>query len=735
MIVAEGYDAGKILAPEEKFGLNTLQQFIFDATNDGSSLTNLLSGSMQQYDIVYVDWKNGVDYLQRNAYLLETIIQWVNANKQPLNGVMQPNVVLGQSMGGVIARYALKDMENTALNHNTRLFISDDAPQQGANVPQGYQHLARHARSLYIRTGFTAVVVEIIQLIRGGVSPLAALSLADQPASKEMLINFVNGSNSIDNTVHNTWQTELKNIGYPAGFAGTPFRFVAVSNGSECANPQPFGPGANLLTYTGKANTRILGDLAGIGGLPLAGFLLGQPPLLLGVIPGRNDFAFDFAVNAQADGASNQVYKGKITYTKKILYLLPVSVNITNKSYNSSASTLPYDYFPGGYYSLGTINSGSNQTVFYKYNITVTNQPSFNFVPTVSALDIGSNNVTLTKADYLTSYVGANPPPTPKNTPFQNFITAFNVSKINEQHISIEARNGDWIAAELNSASPSANCSYLCGNQIINGPAQFCDLANYSFNLPSGSSISWSATPFNMVSFTSPNSASTNVNQIGSGNVTLIATIYTPCGTLTIQKTVQVGPIPLSSYSIAGATTVYASAGYNYALTFPIHTLPSNVFWRVPTGWSILSGQGTTNIHIWTGSQGGQVQCDFDNTCGSPTGIFITAVIGNGGPDPESTTPETSKLNTGLQLTATPNPANNIVKVTIFSSQKTVQSSDPVIRQIRITDKTGSIKKELTFNNKNAYQSVNVSDLQPDIYILQVYTGKEWLSSKLVIVK
>ena len=247
LIVAEGYDPGNITKPEEKYGENTYEQFINDATNDpGSQLIGLLSGSTQQYDIIYVDWKNGVDYLQRNAYLLETIIQWVNANKQPLNDLIQPNVVLGQSMGGVIARYALKDMENTGLNHNTRLYISDDAPHQGANVPEGYQHLARHARGLYIRAGVSTIIVEIIQLIRGRFSPIAALSLADQPASKQMLINFVNGNNTIDNSVHNSWQTELKNIGYPNGFTGTPFKKVAVSNGSECANTQAFSAGANL---------------------------------------------------------------------------------------------------------------------------------------------------------------------------------------------------------------------------------------------------------------------------------------------------------------------------------------------------------------------------------------------------------------------------------------------------------------------------------------------------------
>lgn len=357
-------------------------------------------------------------------------------------------------------------MENNGLNHQTRLFISHDAPHQGANVPQGYQHLARHGRELYVKTGVPFMVVETIQLMRGGVSPLRALSLADQPAAKQMLINFVNGSNAIDNTVHETWQTELKNMGYPNGFTGAPFRKVAVSNGSECANPQSFSAGANLLTYNGKANTRILGDIAGIAAIPIAGVYLQRPSLFLGVIPGRNDFNFDFAVNAQADGVSNQVYKGSIIYTKKILWFIPVSSVITNRSYNANASTFPYDNFPGGYFDLKAagfdLNNSTNQNVFYKYNITASNQASFNFVPTASALDIGSNEVILTKVDYLARYIGATPPAPPKNTPFDNFITAFNNDKVNEQHIAIERRNGDWMAAELNGNTPSANCSVYC---------------------------------------------------------------------------------------------------------------------------------------------------------------------------------------------------------------------------------------------------------------------------------
>jgi hypothetical protein len=43
-------------------------------------------------------------------------------------------------MGGLISRYALNYMEDQNMSHETRLWISFDAPHHGANVPIGFQH-------------------------------------------------------------------------------------------------------------------------------------------------------------------------------------------------------------------------------------------------------------------------------------------------------------------------------------------------------------------------------------------------------------------------------------------------------------------------------------------------------------------------------------------------------------------------------------------------------------------
>ena len=66
-----------------------------------------LSNEMNTYDVIYVDWNNGVTFLQRNAYVLQEVIKWVNQNKD-----QNPLTVYGQSMGSIIAMRTAIEMKN-----------------------------------------------------------------------------------------------------------------------------------------------------------------------------------------------------------------------------------------------------------------------------------------------------------------------------------------------------------------------------------------------------------------------------------------------------------------------------------------------------------------------------------------------------------------------------------------------------------------------------------------------
>lgn len=103
------------------------------------------------YTFVVVDWQNSARDMKDNA---EDVIALIKSLKCEIaTGIADvqdahPFIVIGESMGGVIGRYALTKMENEIptgclpnMRHNTRLFISLDAPQQGANVPMAAQEL------------------------------------------------------------------------------------------------------------------------------------------------------------------------------------------------------------------------------------------------------------------------------------------------------------------------------------------------------------------------------------------------------------------------------------------------------------------------------------------------------------------------------------------------------------------------------------------------------------------
>lgn len=75
----------------------------------------------------------------------------------------------------------------------------------------------------------------------------------------------------------------------------------------------------------------------------------------------------------------------KMSYTKKILWLIPVTVNITDKNYNAPSGALTYDSYPGGYFNTGFEPSNASSTNYWtKYNISVSHQRKFNFIPATS---------------------------------------------------------------------------------------------------------------------------------------------------------------------------------------------------------------------------------------------------------------------------------------------------------------------------------------------------------------
>ena len=205
IIIAEGWDP-----------LNQVdEQFIFDKFN--RSETNILAQSLLDdgYDIIILNYRDGADYIQKNAGLLRTLIELINANKTGNN----ESTVVGISMGGVVARLALREMELANVDHKCGLFVSYDAPQKGANLPLGYLALIRQHDA------------------GGGVTR----DIIERPATKQLLNRFesiatdmqrAGDNNNEADALHTQLYNRLDEIGLPLDC-----RNIAVANGTYNNTP------------------------------------------------------------------------------------------------------------------------------------------------------------------------------------------------------------------------------------------------------------------------------------------------------------------------------------------------------------------------------------------------------------------------------------------------------------------------------------------------------------------
>ncbi|WP_144394511.1 esterase/lipase family protein [Pleionea sediminis] len=161
-------------------------------------------------DVITVSFNDNGDSLRTNANHLKTLINWVNAQKEGNHS----NAVFGLSMGGVVSRIALKEMENAGVDHQTGLYISFDSPHRGAYVPSDIKPtLNRMLEKISKYVPSSSDKNEAKRMLRN------SLKLVDSPAAREMLVT--SGYSS-------PFYAYLDSLGYPNNTVR-----VAYSMGSE----------------------------------------------------------------------------------------------------------------------------------------------------------------------------------------------------------------------------------------------------------------------------------------------------------------------------------------------------------------------------------------------------------------------------------------------------------------------------------------------------------------------
>jgi hypothetical protein len=596
LIVIEGFD------PDGSFNYrsfinNDRLGGINVAINSSTGLTLNQAIEDEGYDLVFINYRNGVDFIQRNAYMVEAVIEWVNTHKVGAG----KNVVLGMSMGGLVARYALRHMETTGRTHQTKLYISHDVPHQGANVPLAYQafvrHLAGESIGWPVFLGF--FTIDIVDLPKLAPSLNDGLALLQSPAAQQMLIYQLSGTGtniSVNtNSPFGSFATEYKNLGYPVQNG---IRNIAISNGSECGSPLNYSPYATLANVNKKIDlpyfvTNIIFTIANA-------WSLNPIRTLTSFLSTDTDIKAEFDMKALPNQQAQQIYNGKIFIKKKVLGFINIEEQlIGTKTFSSTSSMLPIDNAGGGVYDINRFISLPASLSQYIL------QQRFNFVPTYSSLDISAGTQPVIYNDVAKVYSPLDPPLAPKHTPFHNFFTNPTIS---ESHIQFTLNNGNWLLTELKGTPAFYSCVSTCATRpafTVSGTSLICTSgAQFSLsNVAAGATV-WQATPSNLFVTSSGNGSSAFLQAasnytIGPGNITF--TISEQCGSLTNSTSFWVGAPSEVSLSVSpsysegnilcehNSVTVHTSTSYPYPLSYS---------WTVTNGTLQVDGGMGTSMHL-----------------------------------------------------------------------------------------------------------------------------------------
>jgi len=355
----------------------------------GQNMADILRD--EGYDIVILnaplyttggkDIDGGGDYIQRNAMVLIAMIQKLNADKVGDNEL----VVLGPSMGGLIARYALSYMEDNSLDSETRLYISFDSPHRGANIPISLQYLINY---FAIQVGDVTAQQVVDQLL-------------NSPAAKEMLTDHLLG-HLLAGSDYEQDPTKVLPLGAP-GFRN---EFQAELDALGFPN-----------------NVRNVTMINGAGN----GTTTGSPGITVVDTNLEIDTFTDVDVALKFTPATSQTN----TVTDVTVNFIGIPVNTYQTIAESPSNTHGVDSAPGGTGSISdALGDGGGNQVLIDF-INALQQDLYSFIPTMSSLAIDNPDW------YATPNVA--------DSPFVNFY----IPDTNEDHVTVTAASAQFALDEI----------------------------------------------------------------------------------------------------------------------------------------------------------------------------------------------------------------------------------------------------------------------------------------------
>jgi hypothetical protein len=232
----------------------TMHNAAIAAGKDMSNTAIILADGMQ----------HGGDSVQDNAIVVKDILAFADAHRIDRKNI----TIAGISMGGVISRFALAELEQNGGKHNVGTYISYDAPHRGANVPQSIQNLLPLMdqtvgevnnyinQNLSLVKNFGPFKTKIEASIGDG-GTTDKIRQAIDTATGQTLTSMIGSQLLLDNVfgdqAQQDFQTDLDNLGYPTSTVN-----IAITNGSVAGTQLdnslfPLNADGSYYSFSGRA--------------------------------------------------------------------------------------------------------------------------------------------------------------------------------------------------------------------------------------------------------------------------------------------------------------------------------------------------------------------------------------------------------------------------------------------------------------------------------------------------
>lgn len=270
----------------------------------------------------------------------------------------------------------------------------------------------------------------------------------------------------------------------------------------------------------------------------------------------------------------------------------------------------------------------------------------------------------------------------------------------------------------------------------IAGSASFCTNASYSVSgLPSGSTVTWSASPAGIVSL-SPSGNTVTATRTADGAVTLAATVTYSCGTTVASyKPLNVGVFATNNLMLYNDFTVCANQPVSFGAFYTENGVDpgSNcslrdagatyVEWQIsPSSYQIVYNAGmgrcfgsnirnAVTINFAPQNNPASVKFRVQNACGwsdwiDPVPIQVTQC--------------------GFLFAVSPNPSTNLVNIGPAKVNAAIdqRSSPATFTTVKLYDNAGNLHKQWKFTSGSQQAQIDVSGMKAGVYTVEISDGK-----------